>query len=102
MTEDSRFCYLKGFVDCQPWQIQECNMKQVVICPLETDTQEKKKKEKKRKLKPQTVRSRDPEEESVNTFCYLKGLVDCTSGTIQDCNMKRVTVCPLINKENKE
>lgn len=29
-----------------------------------------------------------------NRFCYLKGLVDCDSGRIQDCNNKRATVCP--------
>ena len=30
-----------------------------------------------------------------NKFCYLKGIVDCDSGRIQDCNNKRATVCPL-------
>lgn len=30
-----------------------------------------------------------------NKFCYLKGLVDCDSGRIQDCNNKRTTSCPL-------
>ncbi len=30
-----------------------------------------------------------------NTFCFLKGLVECESGRIQDCNVKRVTKCML-------
>ena len=30
-----------------------------------------------------------------NKFCYLKGLVDCDSGRIQDCNNKRTVSCPL-------
>ena len=29
-----------------------------------------------------------------NKFCYLKGLVDCSSGQIQDCNVKHVSRCP--------
>lgn len=38
-----------------------------------------------------------------NQFCFLKGLVECNSGTIQDCNMKRVNKCPLeIQEEKKE
>ena len=28
-----------------------------------------------------------------NGFCFLKGLVDCSAGRIQDCNVKRVTSC---------
>ncbi|MCI5493751.1 MAG: hypothetical protein MR425_06440 [Lachnospiraceae bacterium] len=27
-------------------------------------------------------------------FCYLKGLVACSGGRVQDCNMKRVRKCP--------
>ena len=30
-----------------------------------------------------------------NKFCFLKGLVDCESGRIQDCNIKHVNQCPL-------
>lgn len=40
--------------------------------------------------------------DSVNRFCYLKGLVACDSGRIQDCNMKRLKNCPLENKETKK
>lgn len=36
-----------------------------------------------------------------NKFCFLKGLVDCDSGRIQDCNNKRATVCPL-GQEHKQ
>lgn len=40
---------------------------------------------------------------SENKFCYLKGLVDCPSGIIQDCNMKRVLKCKLeIVQEEKQ
>ena len=31
--------------------------------------------------------------ESINIFCFLKGLVDCNSGRIQDCNVKHVNIC---------
>lgn len=34
-----------------------------------------------------------------NKFCFLKGLVDCESGRIQDCNMKRLNKCPLEEKK---
>ena len=30
-----------------------------------------------------------------NTFCYLKGIVNCDSATILDCNGKRVRTCKL-------
>lgn len=34
-----------------------------------------------------------------NKFCFLKGLVDCDSGMIQDCNNKRACICPLEQEE---
>ncbi len=45
-----------------------------------------------------------------NKFCFLKGLVECDSGRIQDCNNKRATACPLdkssktsrVRKERKQ
>lgn len=39
--------------------------------------------------------------EQKNTFCFLKGPVNCSSGRIQDCNMKRVTKC-MLEEEKKE
>ena len=36
-----------------------------------------------------------------NKFCFLKGLVDCESGRIQDCNMKRLNKCPLEEKKEE-
>lgn len=30
-----------------------------------------------------------------NGFCFLKGLVDCSAGRIQDCNVKHVSHCAL-------
>lgn len=35
----------------------------------------------------------------INKFCFLKGLVECDSGRIQDCNNKRATICPLEQKQ---
>ncbi len=35
-----------------------------------------------------------------NNFCFLKGVVDCHSGVIQNCNNMRTTKCPL--EEEKE
>ncbi len=43
-----------------------------------------------------------------NKFCFLKGLVECDSGVIQNCNNMRTQECPLekmntqTEKENKE
>ena len=37
-----------------------------------------------------------------NKFCYLKGIVDCDSGTIQDCNNKRTVFCPLEQEKTQE
>lgn len=37
-----------------------------------------------------------------NKFCFLKGLVECDSGRIQDCNMKRLNKCPLEEKKKEE
>lgn len=34
-----------------------------------------------------------------NKFCFLKGIVECDSGRIQDCNNKRTVSCPLENKK---
>lgn len=28
-------------------------------------------------------------------FCFLKGLVDCSPGRVQDCNFKHVNKCPI-------
>ncbi len=28
-------------------------------------------------------------------FCFLKGLVDCSPGRVQDCNFKHVNKCPM-------
>lgn len=30
-----------------------------------------------------------------NKFCFLKGIVECHSGVIQNCNNQRITKCPL-------
>lgn len=35
-------------------------------------------------------------------FCFLKGLVDCSPGRIQDCNFKHVTTCPLQQEDLKK
>ena len=37
-----------------------------------------------------------------NQFCFLKGLVECDSGIIQDCNNRRTTSCPLDQKQPEE
>lgn len=37
-----------------------------------------------------------------NTFCYLKGIVNCDSATILDCNGKRVRSCKLGRKAHNE
>lgn len=35
-------------------------------------------------------------------FCFLKGLVDCKPGRVQDCNFKQVHKCPLQKELEKE
>ena len=37
-----------------------------------------------------------------NKFCFLKGIVDCDSGRIQDCNNKRTTTCILEQERKKK
>ena len=37
-----------------------------------------------------------------NKFCYLKGIVECDSGRIQDCNNKRIVTCPLDEEKSVE
>lgn len=36
------------------------------------------------------------------SFCYLKGIVECSEGRIQDCNMKHVNKCMLEEEKAKE
>ena len=35
-------------------------------------------------------------------FCFLKGLVDCMPGRVQDCNFKHVSKCPLEEQEEEK
>ena len=37
-----------------------------------------------------------------NKFCFLKGIVDCEPGRIQDCNNKRTAVCILETKQKEQ
>ena len=37
-----------------------------------------------------------------NKFCFLKGLVECESGVIQNCNDMRTSSCPLEQPEAKK
>ena len=37
-----------------------------------------------------------------NEFCFLKGLVSCDSGRIQDCKMKHLNKCPKEQEKPKE
>ena len=30
---EQAFCFLKGMVDCEPCDVQDCNMKRVTECP---------------------------------------------------------------------
>ena len=32
-TGQQAFCYLKGLVDCEPCDVQDCNIKRVRECP---------------------------------------------------------------------
>lgn len=81
------FCYLKGLVDCQPRIIQDCNMKQVRSCWRQ--------EEEERRIGSRINNKANPEGLPDTSFCFLKGLIDCQPGTIQDCNMKHVTKCKL-------
>lgn len=40
--------------------------------------------------------------EMAQDFCFLKGLVDCKPGRVQDCNFKHVNKCPLQEEMAKE
>lgn len=37
-----------------------------------------------------------------NKFCFLKGIVDCSSGVIQNCNNMRTEKCPLEEAEKEK
>ncbi len=81
------FCFLKGLVDCHPGTIQDCNIKRVRKCPL--DEQREAEIASKINNKP------NPENLPEPAFCFLRGLVECPPGTIQDCNAKHVSKCKL-------
>ena len=77
MDSVNTFCFLKGLVECDSGRIQDCNMKRLNRCPLESKQTEDKPKERQQ------------------AWCYLKGLVDCEPCDVQDCNVKRVSKCPM-------
>lgn len=85
---ENRFCYLKGLVECDSGRIQDCNNKRAVFCPLE----------KEKKFQKESEKSGRTGYKRQQGFCFLKGLVDCSAGRIQDCNIKRVKQCPLDDK----
>lgn len=84
------FCYLKGIVDCESGTIQDCNNKRTVVCPID---QEKINAKPKLTVKKVSI-EKTGEKKKEKGFCFLKGMVECSAGRIQDCNIKRVTVCP--------
>lgn len=99
----NKFCYLKGIVDCDSGTIQDCNNKRTVFCPLEQEkTQEKKPEGAGARLRTAWMEKRKNQEkrkaadkiQNGQGFCFLKGMVSCNPGIIQDCNIKRVSVCP--------
>ena len=77
MSEEMKFCFLKGIVDCPAGTVQDCNIKHVNKCKLE----EKKNTQKQENKEP--------------VFCFLKGVVDCPPSRVQDCNIKHVNQCML-------
>lgn len=110
---ENKFCYLKGIVECDSGRIQDCNNKRTATCQLEQDQMEEnngtkanKKKVKTEINKQSKIEVRIDKDNHANkkehkkgnkaqAFCYLKGLVDCSAGRVQDCNIKRVEQCPL-------
>lgn len=89
---ENKFCFLKGLVDCDSGRIQDCNVKRVTECMLETSGGAGNAVA---AGKPSAAGDAETTEHKEQAFCYLKGLVDCNNGRIQDCNIKRVTTCPL-------
>lgn len=81
---ENKFCYLKGVVDCESGVIQNCNNMRITECPLEQAKKEE-------KIMGQTEKEG---KSRTQTFCYLKGLVDCSPADVQDCNNKRAKTCP--------
>lgn len=94
---ENTFCYLKGIVECDSGRIQDCNNKRTATCQLEKDRMEKNngRKENKKKVKTEINKKEHKKGSKAQAFCYLKGLVDCSAGRVQDCNIKRVKQCPL-------
>lgn len=85
---ENKFCFLKGLVDCDSGRIQDCNIKRVTKCILEEEATGRGKSSAR---SGGTKASGQKKQE----FCFLKGMVDCNHGRIQDCNIKRVRSCPL-------
>lgn len=108
---ENKFCYLKGLVDCDSGRIQDCNNQRTKVCPLEQEkkNQKENKNHKNKDLSNKNQEGKNQKEgkeqkkekqqkkqkEPIQSFCYLKGLVSCTPGRVQDCNTKRVKECPL-------
>ncbi len=85
---ENKFCYLKGIVECDSGRIQDCNNKRIVTCPLDEEKSVEKSRQKRSKKE-------NKKENEKQAFCYLKGLVYCNAGRVQDCNIKRIEKCPL-------
>ena len=93
---ENKFCFLKGIVECDSGRIQDCNNKRTVTCPLEEEkSSEKGKKKAVKKEHKKEGKKRNRKRNKKQAFCYLNGLVDCSAGRVQDCNIKRVEKCPL-------
>ncbi len=93
---ENKFCYLKGLVDCDSGRIQDCNNQRTKVCPLEQESKVQKEDKNQKEDTSQKEDTNQKEDGSQKqAFCYLKGLVSCTPGRVQDCNIKRVQVCPL-------
>jgi len=91
------FCFLKGLVDCSSGRVQDCNFKHVNTCPLEEQIQKEKARQETKTSKQKTPKQETKAEDENDSivFCFLKGIVDCSSGRAQDCNFKHVKECPL-------
>lgn len=85
---ENKFCFLKGLVDCDSGRIQDCNIKRVTKCMLEEEHSGAD------NMPVKSGKEKAPVQKE-QAFCFLKGLVDCNNGRIQDCNIKRVRTCPL-------
>lgn len=97
------FCFLKGeWVDCTIGRVQDCNIKKVTKCMLDEEKMKDDNAKREKEIKEKEDKRIGKSEGNQKGFCFYKGAwVDCSSGRVQDCNIKQVRKCIKDEEANK-